>query len=77
MLRTITDNYIEIGFSAAAGTLAAGAQTGDIQIRMNNSDWSNLNESNDYSFDPTKTSYAEWNKVTLFHNDKLVWGIEP
>ncbi|ADM68848.2 Exoglucanase A [Paenibacillus polymyxa E681] len=77
VLRTIKDNYIEIGFSAAAGTLAAGAQTGDIQIRMNNSDWSNLNESNDYSFDPTKTSYAEWNKVTLFHNDKLVWGIEP
>ncbi|MGW8440465.1 glycoside hydrolase family 6 protein [Paenibacillus sp. S33] len=77
VLRTIKDNYIEIGFSPAAGTLAAGAQTGDIQIRMNNSDWSNLDESNDYSFDPTKTSYAEWNKATLFHNDKLVWGIEP
>ncbi|MGW9528630.1 glycoside hydrolase family 6 protein [Paenibacillus terrae] len=77
VLRTFTDNYIEIGFSPAAGTLAAGAQTGDIQIRINNSDWSNLDESNDYSFDPTKTSYTEWNKATLFHNDKLVWGIEP
>ncbi len=77
VLRTFTDKYIEIGFSSAAGTLAAGAQTGEIQVRINKSDWSNHDESNDYSFDPTKTSYTEWNKVTLFQNDKLVWGIEP
>ncbi len=27
--------------------------------------------------DPTKTSLADWNKVTLYRNGTLIWGIEP
>lgn len=75
--RTVTDTYVELGFSSGAGSIAAGGQTGDIQLRMSKSDWSNFNESNDYSFDPTKTAYANWDHVTLFQNGTLVWGIEP
>jgi hypothetical protein len=45
--------------------------------RMNKSDWQNFNEANDYSYDGTKTSFADWNKVTLYRNGTLVWGVEP
>ncbi len=74
---TNADTYVELSFSAAAGSIAAGGQTGDIQIRIAKSDWSNFNESNDYSFDGTKTAFADWNKVTLYQGGTLVWGIEP
>ncbi|WP_375143108.1 cellulose binding domain-containing protein [Paenibacillus sp. D2_2] len=75
--RTFTDTYVELSFTAAAGSIPAGGQTGEIQLRMAKSDWSNFDESNDYSFDPTKTAFADWNKVTLYQNGTLVWGLEP
>src|SRR5262249_27454903 len=34
-------------------------------------------EGNDYSYDATKTSFADWTKVTLYRNGTLVWGAEP
>lgn len=72
-----TDTYLELSFAEGAGTLQAGGQSGDIHVRIAKSDWSNFNESNDYSFDPTKTSYSDWTRVTLYHNGTRVWGIEP
>ncbi|MGF7035613.1 cellulose 1,4-beta-cellobiosidase [Paenibacillus mucilaginosus] len=74
---TGADTYVEISFTAAAGSIPAGGQTGDIQLRMAKTDWSNFNETGDYSFDGTKTAYANWDKVTLYQGGKLVWGIEP
>ncbi len=74
---TFTTDYVELSFASGAGTIAANGQTGDIQLRMAKSNWSNFDESNDYSYDPTKTAYANWNHVTLYLNDTLVWGIEP
>lgn len=75
--RTFTDSYMEVSFTDAAGSIAPNGQTGDIQIRISNSEWSNLNEANDYSYDPTLTSYTDYKKVTLFKSGQLVWGIEP
>lgn len=75
--RTFTDSYVELSFTSAAGSIQAGGQTGDIQLRLYKTDWSNLDETNDYSFDPTKTSYQDWNKVTLHQGGNLVWGMEP
>lgn len=74
---TKTDTYAEISFTSGAGSLAAGADTGDIQLRMAKNDWSNFNESNDYSWDATQTSYTDWCKITLYINGNLVWGSEP
>lgn len=71
------DTYLEITFSSGAGSIAAGGQSGEIQTRSAKSDWSNFNEAGDYSFDATKTSFVDWNKVTLYQNDQLVWGVEP
>jgi cellulose 1,4-beta-cellobiosidase len=57
--------------------LAPGASTGEIQTRIHKSDWSNYDESDDYSYDPLKTAYTEWSKVTLYQDGGLIWGIEP
>ena len=75
--RTGADFYLEVGFNAAAGSIAAGGQSGEIQARFAKTDWSNYNETGDYSFDPTKTSFADWDRVTLYRNGTLVWGAEP
>ncbi|WP_186331878.1 glycoside hydrolase family 6 protein [Paenibacillus xylanexedens] len=75
--RTFGDGYVELSFKSGAGSIAAGGQSGDIQLRMFKTDWSNFDESDDYSYDPTKTSYQDWNKVTLYQGGSLVWGIEP
>lgn len=70
-------NYVEISFNATAGNLGAGGSTGDIQCRFNNSDYSTCNEANDYSFDPTKTNYVDHNKVVIYYDGVLAWGIPP
>jgi hypothetical protein len=71
------DGYLEIGFTANAGVLAPGANTGIIQNRFSKIDWSNYNQADDYSFNPAMTQYADWTKVTVYRNGTLVWGIEP
>ena len=75
--RTGADFYLEVGFNTAAGSIAAGGQSGEVQARFSKTDWSNYNESDDYSFDPTKTVFTDWDHVTLYRNGTLVWGTEP
>ncbi|MFJ7967165.1 glycoside hydrolase family 6 protein [Streptomyces sp. NPDC096324] len=72
--RTGADHYVEVGFNS--GSLAAGADSGELQLRMAKSDWSNFDESNDYSRG-TNTSYADAAKVTVYVSGTLVWGTEP
>lgn len=74
---TNTDTYVELSFTSTAGSIAAGGQSGDIQLRIYKSDWSNFNEANDYSFDATKTAFNNWDKVTLHQGGTQVWGIAP
>jgi len=71
------DYYMEVSFTAAAGSIPAGSQSGEVQTRISKTDWSNYNETGDYSFDPTKTAFTDWDHVTLYRNGILVWGIEP
>ncbi|MNN02725.1 Exoglucanase-2 precursor [compost metagenome] len=74
---TGADYYLEISFGPNAGTLAPGADSGEIQIRINKSDWSNYAEADDYSRDANKSSYTDWEKVSAYLNGSLVWGLEP
>jgi hypothetical protein len=73
---TGADHYLEVGFTSGAGSLAAGASTGDIQNRFNKTDWSTFNQANDYSYG-TATAYADTTTVTVYVNGTLVWGTEP
>ncbi|WP_317966636.1 X2-like carbohydrate binding domain-containing protein [Paenibacillus sp. CCS19] len=74
--KTNADTYLEIGFTSAAGTVAAG-QSVDIQIRFNKSDWSNYTQTDDYSYNSTSTAYVDWTKTTGYTSGTLTWGIEP
>ena len=63
--------YLEVGFSS--GTLAPGANTGDMQLRFYRADWQNFTQSDDYSYG-SQTAYTDWNKVTVHVNGALAWG---
>lgn len=67
MPKTGADTYLQIGFTGGAGSLPAGGNV-TIQSRAAKSDWSNYTQSNDYSFNPTATTYVDWTKVTGYIN---------
>ena len=46
-------------------------------IRFSKTDWSNYTQTGDYSFDPTRTAFADWSRVTLHRSGALVWGVAP
>ena len=68
--------YIEYSFTSAAGNLSAGGNSGPIQSRFANTDWTNLTETNDFSYQAFST-YALNDHITLYRNGMLIWGSEP
>ncbi|MHA6530035.1 X2-like carbohydrate binding domain-containing protein [Paenibacillus sp. BAC0078] len=74
--KTGADYYVEIGFTSAAGSLAAGASI-DIQMRAVKSNWTTYTQTDDYSFDPKDNNYADWGKAPAYIAGSLVWGNEP
>jgi len=71
------DTYLEVGFTAAAGNLNNGAASGEVQLRTNKNDWTNYTESNDASYDGTRTEYQPSMNITAYRNGLLLWGKEP
>ncbi|HOM02429.1 MAG TPA: glycoside hydrolase family 9 protein [Acetivibrio sp.] len=70
------DTYLEVGFGSGAGKLDPGASV-EVQARFSKDDWSNYTQSNDYSFNSSASDYTDWNRVTLYISNKLVYGKEP
>lgn len=75
---TKANTYLQIGFNAAAGSIAPGQSSGEIQTRMHHVNWSNFITTDSYSFisDPSFV-YQDTQTVTLYLNGILVWGTEP
>ncbi|MFJ8039726.1 cellulose binding domain-containing protein [Kitasatospora sp. NPDC096147] len=71
------DRYLEIGFTAGAGSLAPGQSTGDLQLRFYRSDWQTITQSDDYSFGAGQTAYATWQKVTVQRAGSVIFGTAP
>lgn len=68
------DHYLEVGFRS--GSLSPGASTGEIQLRLNKTDWSDFDESDDYSHGGG-TSYEDAPKIVVYVGGERAWGIEP
>ncbi len=75
--RTGANTYLEVSFSPDAGNLAPSQDTGEIKNRFNKTDWSNYDESNDYSYPGSADTYTSSTRITVYDKGKLVWGTEP
>lgn len=70
------DYYLEVGFTSGAGTLNPGASV-EVQTRFSKNNWTNYNQTGDYSFEGKASNYVDWDRVTGYIDGQLVWGIEP
>ena len=71
-----TDGYIEIGFKSGTSTLTPGSSA-FVNGRISKVDWSNYDQSNDFSFNSSASTYTEFNKISVYFHGQLVAGIEP
>lgn len=70
------DNYLEISFTSAAGSISPNSYI-EVKGRIINSTWGNYDQSNDYSFNETSSTYSDWSNLTGFISNTLSWGKEP
>jgi cellulose 1,4-beta-cellobiosidase len=49
----------------------------EVQLQFHTTPYRQLDESDDYSFDPSKLQPSDSRKVTLYRDDVLVWGTPP
>lgn len=70
------DHYVEIGFTKEAGDLKPG-QDIEIKCRVNKDDWTNYDQTNDYSFDGRSVNYTDSERITVSIFGYPVQGIEP
>ena len=68
------DRYLEIGFTS--GSLAPGASTGEIQLRLAKTDWSSFGQADDHSY-RVSASLTDFDHVTAYTGGALAWGVEP
>jgi len=68
------DTYLEIGFTE--GVLTTGASI-EVKLRIHKSDWSNYDQSNDYSFVAGANNYIPAQRIGLYYKGKLIGGSEP
>jgi len=70
------DSYVEFGFTSGAGLIAPN-QSVIIAWQLHGQNFPSLTQSNDYSFDPTKTDAVPWERVVLLRGGNVIWGTLP
>ncbi|GAA0486129.1 cellulose binding domain-containing protein [Streptomyces stramineus] len=70
-------HYLEVGFTAGAGSLAPGKSTEAIGLQLYRLDHKALNQKNDRSFDAEAGHFTESKLVTAYLKGALAWGEEP
>jgi Cellulose binding domain len=82
------DTYMQVSFTAGAGSIPAMGSTNDIEVEFNDSSYqATETEANDYSYTATDTMTncegannvltCQTTTITLYRNGVLVWGTEP
>ncbi len=76
--RARANEYVEIAFTAGALSLDPMLDTGQIQLRLHNKDFSPITQCDDYSYDcPMTGTTIDATKITAYIDGLLVWGAEP
>jgi len=75
---TGADSYIEFSFSSAHPSLGPG-ESADFSWRVNGPNQASdiYTQTNDYSFDASKTAVTAWDHVVLLQNGSALWGTLP
>ena len=68
-----SDYYFELGFNDTGAIKPDNVV--EMHLRIAKSDRSNFKQTNDFSFNKTAKKYIDWDKVGVFINDELVWGM--
>jgi hypothetical protein len=68
--------YIEYSFLPAAGLLQPGQNSGEILTSFNKQNWTNFDETDDYSY-ALNSTYLPTSRITAYRNGTLVGGQEP
>jgi hypothetical protein len=71
------DAYLEVGFTAAAGSWWPTASIGEVQVRVNKADWTNFAEADDHSYLPQAWTPVDSSRVTVHLDGNRIWGDEP
>lgn len=69
IVKDTTNSYCEISLAGADYSFGKNAKL-SIQGRIVNTDWSNLDQENDYSYEDDK-------HIVVYYDDEVVWGMEP
>ena len=73
----LSDYYLKVAFTTGAGSLAAGATSNELQLRVYSQGAGNQNETGDWSYDPTKTTSTLWDHISLRQSGEVIWGSDP
>ena len=68
--------YVEYAFLPGAGTLAGGTNSGPIYTSFHKRNWSDFDETDDYSYRPANVFVLN-DHITVYQNGTLISGIEP
>lgn len=69
-----TNRYLEVTFKK--GSISPGGSAW-VFGAISREDWMEFNQEDDWSFNQGAASFSDWNKMTVYISDDLVWGIEP
>lgn len=68
--------YVEYSFLPGAGNLLPNTGSGPILSSFNKSNWTNFDETDDYSYAPNSI-YQPTTRITVYRNGTLIGGVEP
>jgi hypothetical protein len=70
------DTYVELGFMSGAGSTMPGDDV-LIDWKYNAMNFAMVTQTNDYSFDGTKTTPTQWDHITIMRSGSVIWGTPP
>ena len=74
---TGADHYLQISFTPGAGSLQPDQSTGMMQNRFWNTSYTNMTQTNDYSFNASDTTLTLNPTITVYYNGSLIDGTPP